>query len=111
MYIVCMVLLVLGLLKKNMSYSTGSLKRARPKDSFLHSMIRGAIAKQYVIKRYGNKQVVTKYPDMTNIIASTGQLECRNLFKEAVAFAKTVFYDEEVCAAIQKFARRKSGLY
>ena len=43
-----------------------------------------------VIKKYGDKTVVSKYPDMSNIIASGAQREKRNRFAEAVCYAKTI---------------------
>ncbi len=43
-----------------------------------------------VIKQYGDKTVVSKYPDMSNIIPSSSQKEKRNRFAEAVAYAKTI---------------------
>ena len=43
-----------------------------------------------VIKQYGDKTVVSKYPDMSNIIPSTSQKQKRNRFAEAVAYAKTI---------------------
>ena len=59
----------------------------------LLTWIRGAIGKEFVIKHYRYGVVKTKFPDMTKIIASAGQRKCRNLFKEAVAYAKTVMVD------------------
>ena len=43
-----------------------------------------------VIKRYGDKTVVSKYPDMSNIVPSGAQKEKRNRFAEAVSYAKTI---------------------
>ena len=43
-----------------------------------------------VIKRYGDKTVVSKYPDMSNIIPSDAQKVKRNRFAEAVSYAKTI---------------------
>lgn len=43
-----------------------------------------------VIKQYGDKTVVSKYPDMSNIIPSDSQKEKRSRFAEAVAYAKAI---------------------
>ncbi len=43
-----------------------------------------------VIKKYGDKTVVSKYPDMSNIIPSNSQKEKRSRFAEAVSYAKTI---------------------
>jgi hypothetical protein len=43
-----------------------------------------------VIKQYGDKTVVSKYPDMSNIVPSESQLKKRSRFADAVAYAKTI---------------------
>ena len=43
-----------------------------------------------VIKQYGDKTVVSKYPDMSNIIPSEFQVKKRSRFADAVAYAKTI---------------------
>ena len=43
-----------------------------------------------VIKQYGDKTVVSKYPDMSNIVPSEFQVQKRSRFAEAVAYAKTI---------------------
>ena len=43
-----------------------------------------------VIKRYGDKTVVSTYPDMSNIIPSDSQKEKRSRFADAVSYAKTI---------------------
>ena len=60
---------------------------------FLLTMIRGAIGKELVVKHYRYGVVVTRYPDMSGVGASAGQRACRDVFREAVAFAKGVFAD------------------
>lgn len=52
--------------------------------------LRGQISKQLVFKQYGDKTIVTKYPDMQGIKPSVLQKEQRHLFKEAVAYAKAI---------------------
>ena len=59
----------------------------------LLTWIRGAVGREFVIKHYDYGMVKTKFPDMSRIIASARQRKCRNLFKEAVAYAKTVIAD------------------
>jgi hypothetical protein len=43
-----------------------------------------------LIKQYGDKTVISKYPDMSNIVPSNSQLLKRSRFAEAVAYAKTI---------------------
>lgn len=45
---------------------------------------------ELIIKQYQGKTVVSKFPDMTNIIPSGAQRQKRNRFAEAVAYAKTI---------------------
>ena len=78
----------------------------------LHLMwIRGAIGKEFVIKHYGRRIVKTKFPDMSGIIASSQQRKCRNLFAEAVLYAKTVIADPRQKAEWQKKIKRRNGVY
>ena len=74
-------------------------------------MIRGSIGKQFVIKHYGRRVIMTKFPDMSGIEASPDQRICRNLFKEAVAYAKTVIADPVRKKEWQKKLRRRNGVY
>ena len=50
----------------------------------------GAIGKEIVFKRYADKTVVTKYPDMKNIVPSDAQKNQRNKFREAHNYAKKI---------------------
>ena len=43
-----------------------------------------------VFKNYGDKIVVTRVPDMSRVKPSRKQKNNRNLFKEAVAYAKKI---------------------
>ena len=54
---------------------------------------------------------MTKFPDMSGIIASMQQRRCRNLFAKAVVYAKSVIADPELKAAWQKKIRRRNGVY
>ena len=74
-------------------------------------MIRGSIGKQFCIKHYRWGVIKTKFPDMSNIVASAEQCQCRNLFKEAVAYAKTVIADPVLKREWQKKIRRRNGVY
>ena len=74
-------------------------------------LIRGAIGKEFVIKHYKDGAVKTKYPDMSGIVASTKQRKCRNLFKEAVAYAKGVIADSERKTCWQKKLRKRNAVY
>src|ERR1700712_1516 len=78
---------------------------------FSLKLIRGAIGKEFVIKHYKDGAVKTKYPDMSGIIASTRQRKCRNLFKEAVTYAKEVIADAGCKTCWQKKLRKRNSVY
>lgn len=48
---------------------------------------------------------------MTNIVATPQQFLCRNLFKDAVEYAKTVIADPVRKAAWQNTLKRRNGVY
>jgi hypothetical protein len=73
--------------------------------------ISGAIGKQIVFKQYKDGQVVTKFPDMSRIIASAHQRKCRSLFKEAVAYAKDINNDPEKKKAYKGKTRKNQTVY
>jgi hypothetical protein len=73
--------------------------------------ISGAIGKQIVYKQYKDGLVVTKFPDMSRIIASAGQRKCRNLFKEAVAFARAINNDPEKKKAYQEKTAKNQSVF
>ena len=50
----------------------------------------GAIGKEVVFKIYDDKTVVTKYPNMKNIVPSAAQKTQRNKFREAHNYAKKI---------------------
>lgn len=53
--------------------------------------------------------MITKFPDISGIIASAGQRNCRNLFKEAVAYARGINNDpEKKKAYLRKTAKNQS---
>ena len=50
----------------------------------------GAIGKEVVFKIYDDKTVVTKYPNMKNIVPSAAQKTQRNKFRKAHNYAKKI---------------------
>jgi hypothetical protein len=77
-----------------------------------YHFVRGRIGKLFVIKRYkGGVVVMTRYPDMTNIIASEKQKLQRRLFKQAVKYAKEIFSNPSKKAEKKKELRRPRRLF
>ena len=68
---------------------------ASTKNNPLLQQLRGQIGQQIVVKQYGNKTVISKYPDMSKVKASIKQKKNRSVFKEAVAYAKSINKDPE----------------
>lgn len=70
--------------------------------------MRGAVGRSFVVKRYTcGRMVVTHFPDMSGIVASGKQKVRRDLFREAVAFAKWVIADEQRKLAFRNTLPRK----
>lgn len=61
--------------------------------SLLLHQIKGQIGKQIVVKQYGNKTVITSYPDMSKVKPSKLQQVKRKRFSEAVAYARAINND------------------
>lgn len=74
-------------------------------------MIRGAVGRSFVIKHYKFGIFMTKFPDMTRIVASKKQRIRRDLFAEAVAWAKLVIADPIKKAEWQKRLKRTKRVY
>jgi hypothetical protein len=73
--------------------------------SFLLKGIRGAIGKQFVVKKYGKKTILAKYPDMSAVVASEKQLLQQKIFRTATQYAKDIYAD----AALKKIWQEKTG--
>ena len=65
-------------------------------ESFLLKKLSGQIAKELVFKQYGDKTVVTKYPDMSKRKFSPNQLRIQNVMEEANLKASEVMADEQL---------------
>lgn len=66
---------------------------------------------EFIFKRYGNKMVVSRVPDMSNIRPTRKQKAKRSRFKDAVAYAQTIVNDPVKKAAYQKNLRRGKKVY
>lgn len=73
--------------------------------------LRGQISRQLVFKHYGDKIVVTGYPDMRGIQPSVLQKEQRHLFKEAVAYAKAICANALLKESYQQRLPRGKSVY
>ena len=64
-----------------------------------------------IIKQYGGKTVISKFPDMSNIIPSEPQKQKRSRFAEAVAYAKTINNSEILKADFIKRSGEVRSVY
>jgi len=61
----------------------------------------GTIGKQLVFKNYSYGTVVSRVPDMSNIIPTIKQKEEKSRFKRAVEYAKQVLANAEMKADVE----------
>jgi hypothetical protein len=74
----------------------------------LLGLMRGAVGKSFVVKHYkGRGRVVTRFPDLSGIVATEKQKVRRDLFREAVVWAKWVIGDEHRKLAFRNTLPRK----
>lgn len=73
--------------------------------------VRGQIGKQFVVKQYGKKTVITAYPDMSNVKPSKAQKLKRKRFAEAVAYAQGILYDPEKKKEFAKKLKKGASVY
>jgi hypothetical protein len=70
-------------------------------ENLILKQLTGHLGKQIVFKQYGNKTVVSKYPDMSNRKLSPKQLQVNETMEEANYEAKKVLADEALRDAAQ----------
>lgn len=73
--------------------------------------IGGGNGKQLVFKKYGDKTIVTSYPDMSQVKPSEGQKEGRKVFAEAVAYTKAISRNPEKKAEYGKKVKLGESVY
>ena len=83
----------------------------KSKGNIITHNLSGAINKQLVFKKYSDKTVASKYPDMSKVVPTQKQLEAKELFAEAVAYARSVLKDPELKAAFQATLRPGTRVY
>ncbi len=84
---------------------------ARSTNNLLLHNVSGQIGKQLVVKRYGNKTVITAYPDMSKVKPSKMQKAKRKVFAEAVAYAQAINNDTVKKAAYKKKVKKGQTVY
>lgn len=70
-------------------------------DSLFFEKAFGHVGKQFVFKRYGDRTLIAKYPDMSKRVLSEKQLKNNRLMEEANYAARTIMADEAQRMAAQ----------
>jgi hypothetical protein len=70
-------------------------------NNILLRKLSGHLGKELVFKQYGDKTVVTKYPDMSKRKLSPKQVRTTQIMTEANEEAHRIMGDEEMSAAAQ----------
>ena len=73
--------------------------------------ISGQLGKQLVIKQYGDKTVISQYPDMDGVKPSLLQTHYQTVFAEAVAYAKHINDDRELKKKYLEKVRPRQSVY
>jgi hypothetical protein len=73
--------------------------------------VQGHIGKEFVVKKYGKKTVITRYPDMSGIKPSKLQKVKRSRFAEAVAYAQTIIRNPVLKTQYAKKVKKGQSVY
>ncbi len=76
-----------------------------------YRLVTGAIGKRFVIKHYSYGIIMTRYPNMKNIIPSEAQKMRRRLFCKAVKYAQSVYAKPELKEEKRRILRRPKRLF
>lgn len=70
-------------------------------ESLLLKKLSGQLGKEIVFKQYGDKTIISKYPDMSQRKLSSKQLQVNEIMADANYHAKGIIADEELRNAAQ----------
>jgi len=84
---------------------------ARVTKSSLLEQISGAIGKQLVFKQYSYGTVVSAYPNMKRVKRSGFQKMKQSIFKDAVAYARTILHDPKKKKAFERKLKKGQSVY
>ena len=78
---------------------------------FKYRIISGAIGKRFVIKHYSYGIIMTRYPNMKNIIPSQAQKMRRRLFRKAVKYAQSIYANPALKEEKRRMLRKPKRLF
>ena len=84
---------------------------ARTRSNVILHGLSGLIGQQVVIKQYGTKTVLSKYPDMSKVKYNKAQKAEQGLFREAVAYARGILNDPIKKKAFAKKLKKGEIVY
>lgn len=64
-----------------------------------------------IFKNYGNKTIISKYPNMSNVVRTEKQKENQLKFKAAQAYAKSILSDPAQKLAFAKTIPKEKKVY
>jgi hypothetical protein len=71
----------------------------------------GKLGDTIIVKQYGDKIVISNYPDMSKVKPSDLQKEKRRKFKNAVTYAKAVMDDPRRSAILKKKLKKNQTVF
>ena len=77
----------------------------------LLQQLSGALGKQLVFKKYGDKTVISKFPDMSGVKPGRRQLPGQKRFAPAVAYAKAINRNPLQKAVYSKKVKKGQSVY
>jgi hypothetical protein len=81
-------------------------------ESLLLKKLSGHIGKELVFRQYGDKTVVSKYPDMSRRVLSAAQLQVNETMEKANEEARRILADEALRnAALVRLNVQRNKLY
>ena len=80
------------------------------KDNIVTATLSGKLG-NVIFKNYGNKTVISKYPDMSKVVKTEKQLENQYQFRAAQAYAKSILSDPEKKLAFLKTVTKGRTAY
>ena len=83
----------------------------KPRLPFIFTLITGAIGKHFIIKHYKYGVVMTRYPNMKNIIPTEAQKMRRRLFRKAVKYAQSIYANPALKEEKRKMLRRPKRFF
>lgn len=80
------------------------------KDNIVTEALSGKLG-NVIFKHYGDKTVISKKPDMSNVVKTAKQIENQYRFSAAQAYAKRIVADPDKKAAFMKTISKGKTVY